>query len=111
MTLLATIVIELGVLLMMGERRRRVLWSSVVVNVLTNVPLNLWLMAVGDYGWGHIVVGELTVVLLETLWYWAVVKELRRAAAYGLLCNAISYLTGLLYLLLYEYLQGKDFNY
>ena len=102
LTLLPTIVIEWGVLLLLGERRRRVLWSSVVVNVLTNVPLNLWLMSVGGFGVGHIAVGELTVVVVEALWYWAVLKDLRRAAVYSLLCNAVSYLTGLLFQLLYE---------
>ena len=39
--LVLTILIELGVLLLLGERQKRVLCSSVVVNVLTNVPLNI----------------------------------------------------------------------
>ena len=39
LTLTVTIVIELGVLLFLGERRRRVLTASVVVNVLTNAWL------------------------------------------------------------------------
>ena len=39
--LVATIVIELLVLRFLGESQRRVLWASVGMNILTNVPLNL----------------------------------------------------------------------
>ena len=46
--LVATIVIELGVLLFLGERRRKVLYGSVVMSVLTNVPLNLYAINVSD---------------------------------------------------------------
>ena len=46
--LVATIVIEWGVLLLLGERRRRVLLASVAINVLTNVPLNLFALCVDE---------------------------------------------------------------
>ena len=39
--LILTILIEYGVLWMLLERRKKVLLSSIAVNVLTNVPLNL----------------------------------------------------------------------
>lgn len=105
LTLVPTILIEWGVLLLMGERRRRVLWSSVVVNVLTNVPLNLWLMSTDGVGVARVAAGEFAVVLAETLWYWLVVGDLRRAVAYSVLCNSVSYLTGLLFQLLYAYIS------
>ena len=85
--LLLTILIELGVLLLMGERQKRVLWLSAFVNVLTNVPLNLSLfyLEADDM---TVLVGELVVVAVEAL-------------AYSVLCNAISFLAGLLLLLLF----------
>ena len=101
LALLGTIVIELGVLLLLGENRRRVLWSSVVVNTLTNVPLNLYLLNVND-GWGALCVGEILVVLVEAAWYWLFVRELKTALVYSVLCNAISFLIGLLFQLVWQ---------
>ena len=98
--LVATIVIELGVLLFMGERRRKVLYGSVVMNVLTNVPLNLYAVYVSD-GWGTLIVGEALVVLTEALCYKRLVGEWRQAWIYSLLCNAISFLLGELFVLMF----------
>lgn len=96
MTLLATILIEYGVLRLMGENRIRVLLSSVIVNCLTNPSLNLFVFYVDD-SWTTILIGELLVIVVETLWYYWIVRQWSQAAWYGCLCNAISFLTGLLY--------------
>lgn len=98
--LAATIVIELGVLLFIGERRRRVLLASVAMNVLTNVPLNLYAVCVAD-GWNTVIVGEALVVLVEALCYKRLVGEWQQAWIYSLLCNSISFLTGELFVLIY----------
>ena len=97
--LLLTILIELGVLLLMGERQKLILWLSVVVNVLTNVPLNLSLfyLEADDM---TVIVGELVVVIVEALWYYAALRKWKKAMVYSVLCNAISFLSGLLLLLL-----------
>ena len=100
LTLVPTILIELGVLWLLLERRRRVLLSSVVVNVLTNVPLNIYFYY-HQSTWGSLLFAELIVVVLETLWYRAFVGQWRRAFIYSLLCNGISFLLGLLVQLIY----------
>lgn len=102
--LVATILIELGVLYLLGERNRCVLWSSVVVNGLTNVPLNLWAKSLPTLDWTDVLLGESLVVVVETLWYWWFVRSLKRACVYGFLCNATSYLVGLLVVLLIAFL-------
>lgn len=94
--LVATIIIEWGMLLYLGERRKNVLWGSVVVNILTNVPLNLFAVYVIS-GWTTVVVGELIVVLVEALWYVWLVKDWHQALVYSVLCNAVSFLAGLLF--------------
>ena len=98
--LVLTILIELGVLLLLGERQKRILWLSVVVNVLTNVPLNLSLfyLEADDM---TVIVGELIVVVVEALWYYAALRKWKKAIVYSVLCNAISFLSGLLLLLLF----------
>ncbi len=102
--LLPTIVIELAVLWLLGERRRKVLWASVIVNVLTNVPLNLYLRCVHN-SWTEILVGELIVLVVETLWYFLFVKKWKMAFVYSLLCNAISFLIGVLYQLIIIFIK------
>ena len=91
--LAATIVIELGALLFMGERRRKVLLASVAMNVLTNVPLNLFFIHVEER-WNTLLAGEALVVLTEALCYRKLVGEWQQAWIYSLLCNAISFLAG-----------------
>lgn len=94
-TLLPTIVIELLVLWSLRERRADVLWSSVMVNILTNVPLNLFVTYVSD-SIMVIIVAEVLVVLAEALWYWYFVGRWRKALIYSSLCNGFSLTVGLL---------------
>jgi len=93
--LIPTILIELGVLWLLLERRKKVLLSSIAVNVLTNVPLNLYVLLVGD-SMGEILIGEVIVFLVEAVWYWFFTRSLRQALIYSFLCNAISFLIGML---------------
>ena len=94
-TLIPTILIELAVLWLLREKRRKVLLASVAINVLSNVPLNLYLLYVAS-GIKEIIIGEVIVVVVETLWYLCFVKNLKQAFIYSLLCNAISFLLGVL---------------
>lgn len=98
--LVFTILIEYGVLWMLLERRKKVLLSSIVVNVLTNVPLNLYVLLVND-SMIDILIGEAVVFLVEAVWYWFFTRNLRQAVIYSFLCNAISFLIGLLFLFAY----------
>lgn len=93
--LILTILIEFVVMLLLRERRRLVLASSVVINMLTNVPLNLFVIYV-DSSVKTIILGELLVVVIEALWYFLFLHNLSRAFIYSSLCNAISFLMGLL---------------
>ena len=100
LALVPTILIELGVLLLLREKRKKVLWSSVVINVFTNVPLNLYITFV-DVSFTTILLAELLIILVEAAWYWLFVWRLSQAFIYSTLCNAISFLTGLLFVLLF----------
>lgn len=95
LALVATIMIEIAVLLLLGEKRRKVLLASVVINVITNVPLNIIAQFVGLSTMG-VIIGELIVVAVETLWYYLFVKKASQALVYSVLCNAISFLIGLI---------------
>lgn len=105
LALIPTILIELVVLLLLRERRKRVLASSVVVNVITNVPLNLYVYFIGNTI-PTLLLGEVIVILVETLWYYVFIRELSRSFTYSILCNAISFLTGLFAQILYYFFQN-----
>ena len=104
LALVPTIMIELMVLLLLRERRKMVLGASVIINILTNVPLNLCVVYI-DRSVMTIVVGELLVVVVEALWYYLFLRVLSRSFIYSFLCNAISFLIGLLVQLLIAYFQ------
>ena len=105
MALIPTILIEFIVLLLLRERSWVVLGSSVVINILTNIPLNLFVFYV-DNRVMMIALGELLVVVVEAFWYYLFLHNLSRAFIYSSLCNAISFLMGLLAVLLIVYFQS-----
>jgi len=47
------------------------------------------------------VVGEIVVVLVEVFGYWWLIRDVQRALVYSLLCNAISFLIGELFFIIY----------
>lgn len=99
--LILTILIELGVLWLLKERRIKILLSSVAVNVLTNVPLNLYFTNT-EYSWSRVLICELIVFIVETLWYLCFTGRFRESVIYSFLCNAISFLMGLLVVIIFE---------
>ena len=101
--LLLTISIEEGMLLLMGEKSKSVLMGAVAVNILTNVPLNYFLLTCGSTT-ERLIASELIVVAVEALWYFLFTRQWRKAAVYSMLCNATSFLVGILiqYLVYYS---------
>ena len=100
LALVPTILIEFAVLL-----RKLVLGSSVIINILTNIPLNLFVIYINS-SIMTIVLGELLVIVVEALCYYFFLRALSRAFIYSFLCNAISFLTGLLIQLLIVFFQS-----
>ena len=105
LALVSTILIEFVVLLLLGEKNRVVLGSSVVINILTNIPLNLFVIYV-DGSIMTMILGELLVIAVEALWYYLFLRVLSRAFIYSILCNTISFLIGLLAQLLIVIIQS-----
>ena len=90
--LVATIIIELIVLRLLKENDKKVLLSSVLVNTLTNLPLNLFV----PNDMVSIAIAEVAIVVIEAIWYYFFVKDIKKAFIYSALCNAVSFFTGLL---------------
>lgn len=100
--LILTIVIEVLVLIALREYRIKVLLACMAMNVLTNIPLNLYIQYI-DYSLMVVIVGEFLVFLIEALLYRIVVKW-RPALTYSALCNAVSYFTGILIISILEFI-------
>lgn len=66
LALVPTILIELAVLLLLREQRKLILGSSVIINILTNIPLNLFVIYINS-SIMTIVLGELLVIVVEAL--------------------------------------------
>lgn len=97
--LVSTILIESLVLFALKEKRWRVICSSVVINILTNVPLNIYVNTLDRFiTWQDVLFLESGVVLAESLLYYLITRDARKSFVYGILCNLISYLVGYLYL-------------
>ena len=108
--LIPTILIEYGVLWMLKERRKKVLLSSIAINVLTNVPLNLYLNFIDDNSI-NILIGEVVIFFIEAIWYWFFTRSLKQATIYSFLCNAISFLIGWLLFLLFIWFSILTSNF
>jgi hypothetical protein len=99
--LLPTIVIEWCVLLLLGERRRRVLLGSVALNIVTNMALNMYLVNSTGNWFVEVAIGEVLVIVAETIGYCCLSCTIRQSVVYSTLCNAVSFLTGLLFQLIW----------
>ncbi len=103
-----TVAIEYGMLRLMGEGHRRILRTSVVMNVITNLALNLTLLMFVQYDTASQLraelIGEVAVVAVEALWYAFFLKNIRQACVYSVLCNAVSYLSGIFLQLLLRHI-------
>ena len=90
--LVATIIIEFIVLRLLKENNKKVLLSSAIINILTNLPLNLF-VAKDMFSIG---IAEVAIIAIEALWYWIFVKDIKKALTYSALCNITSFFAGLL---------------
>ena len=91
--LLLTIIIEWIVLRIMGENCKKILLYSMLINAATNLPLNIF---VARAALSTQLTAELLIVLIEALLYCIVIKDIRKSFIYSTLCNATSFLTGIL---------------
>lgn len=90
-----TILIEGGVLWGLYEKRKDIIRFSVLLNILTNIPLNL-LNIYCSFGIRQMLIAEICIVLIEACGYFLLLKDVRKSFVYSLLCNAMSFFLGVL---------------
>lgn len=99
--LLATIVIELLVLLLLAEHHAEVLWASVAMNVITNPLLNIIILNMTFSSFEAqmftIVAGEVVVMAVEALFFYFFIRDKVVSTLLSIACNGCSFMAGLLY--------------
>ena len=101
--LVVTIFIEGFVLYKFKERRKKVYVGMLLMNLLTNVPLNIYtLITIKEANpvFTILIVPaiEIGIAIIEGFIYYFITKQKKRSIVYGIFCNAYSYiLGGLLY--------------
>ena len=91
--LLITILSEELVLLIMNVKDSRLYLSLLIINIITNLSMNIILQFVSNYYlWLYIL--EVCVFIIEGLVYLLITKDIKKAIIISLVCNVCSYLIG-----------------
>lgn len=97
---LLTCIIEFIMLLIMKERSKKILNYSVIVNLITNIPLNLFILNFNFINIVHyfsIVISlEILIIVIEWLLYYLVLKNIKKSLKYAIILNITSYIIGLI---------------
>lgn len=92
-----TLIIESLVLYLLKERRKKVYFLSIEMNVITNISLNLIGYYIIEQLWVYVIVVillETIIWIIEGLGYYFVIKDRRKAILYTLACNGMSFFLG-----------------
>jgi hypothetical protein len=95
--LIITIILELLMLLVQREKNYRVYLFSILINIITNVSLNIGIQFV-EPGYYYLVVTilEALIVLIEAASYFLIYKDFKKSLRISLVCNLTSFLIGLI---------------
>lgn len=96
---LLTCLIELITLIIIKVKDKKILNYSIIVNLLTNVPLNLFIV---NFNFKDIIqyfiiviILELVIILIEGLLYYILLKDIKKSLKYSVILNVTSYIIGL----------------
>lgn len=93
--LLTTIVIEELSLVLLKERNIKVYIACLVVNIITNITMNVALQFVENY-YLSLIIFEMLVFLVEGTIYLLVTRKFSKAIIYSFVCNVLSWIIGAL---------------
>ncbi|MFA5037983.1 MAG: hypothetical protein WC479_12500 [Candidatus Izemoplasmatales bacterium] len=97
--LLLTIVIEITVLFLMKEKNKKIYLASIIINIFTNISLNLIIPIIPANYYDIIVLGlEIVIVIIEFFLYLLLFKNPKQAIKISFFCNFFSYVLGLIFM-------------
>ena len=96
--LFLTLVIEIGALFLLKERRGKIYFVAILMNILTNISLNLfnYYVIIEELwvAWLVLILLEFFIWFLEGVGYYIFLKDLKRAICYTLVLNMSSFFLG-----------------
>lgn len=96
--LLLTLIIEVGALFLLKERRGKVYFAAILMNIFTNISLNLfnYYVIIEELwvAWLVLIFLEFFIWFLEGLGYFILLKDIKRAICYTLVLNMSSFFFG-----------------
>lgn len=107
-----TIIIELAVLYIFKERNKKVYIAAIIINAMTNIPLNIFVNLYSFKNFTEYILIilslELLVVVIESLLYYLVIKKYLKSLFYSTMCNLYSFLLGsLVFELIMKYIINR----
>ena len=92
--LLTTIIVEEIVLLVFREKQIKMYVACLIVNIVTNLSLNIILQLSSNY-YLMLIILEITVVIIEGIVYYLIKKDWKMAIILALVCNIMSFVVGM----------------
>ena len=92
--LLTTIIVEEIVLLVFREKQIKMYVACLIVNIITNLSLNIILQFSSNY-YSMLIILEITVVIIEGFVYYLIKKDWKMAIILALVCNIMSFVVGM----------------
>jgi len=92
---ITTIICELIILYINKERRYKIYLFVAIMNIITNVGMNLFLQTLGSqHYYINLLISEIIVFIVETICYFCIYKDIKKAIKLSLICNLFSYYMG-----------------
>lgn len=92
--LMVTIVIEEIGLLIQREKNYKIYIACLIVNIITNISLNILLQYLSDNYYLFLVILEIVIFIIEAFVYYLVNKNIVKSIRLSLICNLLSLLIG-----------------
>lgn len=94
--LLITIIVEELCLLCQKEKNYKMYIGCFLINMITNVSMNLALQYLGNNYYLWLIIFEVIVVLVEMLGYFIINRNILKSLRISLICNVASVVLGFL---------------
>lgn len=92
-----TIFFELSNLIILKEYKNKIIILCIVINLITNPIFNYFGQKISLINYNlYLIIGEIIVIIIETIFYYLLLKNFKRSAKISLTNNIVSLIFGIL---------------
>ena len=109
LAIIFALLIKALVLRIFGEKRKKVYIAMLIMNLFTNVPLNIYSVVALDSRFiAYVPLIIIGITIVETIVYLFVTgKEIKKSILYGIFCNAYSFVVGSFLYFMLGYIEAS----